>query len=73
MGITEYGVEFPVLCSRFLLVICFIYSSVYMSSPTLQFIPPLPYPMLGISLFFTSELCFVDKFICTLFLDSTYK
>ena len=37
--ITEYWVEFPVLYSRFLLVIYFIYSSVYVSIPLSQFIP----------------------------------
>ena len=35
----EYWVEFPVLCSRPLLVTCFIYSGVYMSLPISQFIP----------------------------------
>ena len=38
--IAEYWVEFPVLYSRSLLVIYFIYSSVYMSIPISQFIPP---------------------------------
>ena len=38
--ITEYWVEFPVLYSRSLLVIYFIYSSVYMSIPISRFIPP---------------------------------
>ena len=31
--ITGYGVEFPVLCSRSLLITCFIYSRVYMLIP----------------------------------------
>ena len=35
-------VEFPVLYSRFLLVICFIHISVHMSIPISQFIPPQP-------------------------------
>ena len=38
--ITEYWVEFPMLYSSSLLVICFIYSSVYMSVPISQFILP---------------------------------
>ena len=38
--ITEYWVEFPVLYRRSLLVIYFIYSSVLMSIPIFQFIPP---------------------------------
>ena len=33
-------IESPVLHSRFLVVICFTYSSVYMSIPVSQFIPP---------------------------------
>jgi len=37
--IMEYWVEFSVLHSRSLLVIYFIYKSVYMSIPTSQFIP----------------------------------
>ena len=41
LAITQYWVEFPVLYSRSLLVIYFIYSSVYMSVPVSQFIPPL--------------------------------
>ena len=41
--ITEYRIELPVLFSRFLLVIYSIYSSVYMSIPISQFIPPLPF------------------------------
>ena len=40
-AITEYWIEFPVLYSRFLLVIYFIYNSLYMSIPISRFIPPL--------------------------------
>ena len=40
--IIEYWVEFPVVYSRFILVTYFIYSSVYMSIPITQFIPPFP-------------------------------
>ena len=43
-AITEYWVEFPVLYSRFLLVIYFMCSSMYMSIPISQFIPcPIPW------------------------------
>ena len=35
--ITEYWVEFPVLYSRSLLIICFIYSSIYMLIPNSLF------------------------------------
>ena len=43
--ITEYWVEFPVLCSRSLLTIYFIYSTVHMFIPPSLFIPPLaPFP-----------------------------
>ena len=43
--ITEYWVEFPVLYSRSLLVVYFIYSSGYMSIPISQFIPVPPSPL----------------------------
>ena len=41
---TEHGVEFPMLYSRFLLVIQFMHnvSSVYVSIPIYQFLPPPP-------------------------------
>ena len=43
--IAEYWAELPVLYSRSSLVICFIYSSVYMSIPNSQSIPlPHPFP-----------------------------
>ena len=41
--ITEYWVDFPVLYSRFLLVIYFVYSRVSMSVPISQFIPRTPF------------------------------
>ena len=47
---TEHGVEFPVWCSGFSLVISFIHSSVYMSIPISQFIHPPLFP-LGIHMF----------------------
>ena len=56
-AITEYWVEFPVLYSRSLLVIYFIYSSVYVSIRISQFIPP--FPPATISLFSTSVTLFV--------------
>ena len=37
---SEYWVEFPVLYRRYLLISCFRYTSVCMSIPTSQFIPP---------------------------------
>ena len=77
MAITGYWAEFSVLYSRSLLVICFIYSSVYMSTPISQFIPPPHLPPVTVSLFCISvPLCFVDKFICAfsfLIKDSTYQ
>ena len=42
--ITKYSVEFPVLCSRPLLVLYFIYSNVCMSVLVSQFIPSLCLP-----------------------------
>ena len=41
MVITEYWVESPVLHSRSLLVIYFVYSSLYLLIPNSQFILPL--------------------------------
>ena len=38
LGRTEHWVEFPVICSRFSLIIYFIHSSVYMPVPNSQFI-----------------------------------
>ena len=70
-----YWVEFPVLYGRFLLVICFIYSSMYTSIPIPQFISPTPSLLETISLFSTTVtyICSANKFICTIVLDSTYK
>jgi len=63
---TQYRVEFPVLYSRFLLVIYVIYSSVYISNTIFQFIPLLP-PSLVIMNLFTMWVyfCFANRFICT--------
>ena len=69
------SIEFPVLYSRFSVVSCFIHSSVYMSIPISQFIPPsFPpwYPYIC-SLRLCFCFCFANKFICIIFLDSTYK
>ena len=68
---TEHWVEFPVLYSRFSLVIYFIHSinSVYMSTPVSQFIPPpLPpwYPYIC-SLCLCLYFCFVNKIVYTNF------
>ena len=70
-----YWVEFPVLYGRFLLVICFICSSMYTSIPIPQFISPTPSLLETISLFSTTVtyICSANKFICTIVLDSTYK
>ena len=62
------------LYSRFSLVIYFIHSSAYMSIPISQFITPPSFPprcpyvcSLPLCLYF----CFANRFICTIFLDST--
>ena len=69
--ITEYWVEFPVLYSRPLLVIYFIYSSVYVSIPVSQFIPPSPpwWPLICIVLgcFCMAELSGWDR-DCSLYI-----
>ena len=46
-----------------------------MSIPISQFIPAPPYPLVTVSLFSISVtlFLFVNKLICTIFLDSTYK
>ena len=48
---TEHWAELPVLYSRSSLVIYFIHSSVYMSIPISQFIPPPPLSPLGVHTF----------------------
>ena len=74
---TEHWVEFPVLPSRFSLVIYFIHNSVYTSIPISQFIlPPLPFPLWYLyicSLCLCLYFCFANKFINFIFLDSTYR
>ena len=51
--IPEYCVEFPVLYSRSLLVICFKYinRSIYLSNPNSRSVLPYPFPLVTISLF----------------------
>ena len=59
---TEHWIEFPVLYSRFSLVICFIYSSVYMSIPIHSTHPfPLWYPYIC-SLCLCLYFYFANKF-----------
>ena len=64
-----------VLCAiQEVLVIYFIYSSVYMSVPVSQFIPLHLTPVISLSLFSISgSLLFANKFIYIIFLDSTYR
>ena len=66
-------VEFPVLYSRFSLVIYFIYNSGYMSIPISQITPPLfpPWCPCVCSLHLCLYFCFAISFICIFFLDST--
>ena len=63
--IVEYWVEFLVLYSRFLLVIYFIYSSMYMSIPISQFVCPSIYllAIIGIFLLHLWLFCSVNRFI----------
>ena len=67
--------KLPVLDNRFSLVIYFIHSSVYMLIPISQFIPPSfsPWYPYIYSLYLCLYFCFANKFIWTIFLDSTYK
>ena len=54
MAIAEYWVEFPVLYSRSLLGIYFMYGGVFMAIPISQFIPPPLIPLATIRIFFLS-------------------
>ena len=56
----------PMLYSRSLLVIYFIYSSVYMSFPISQFIP---LPFYRFVFYICDSFCFVKKFISTILRD----
>ena len=55
------GVEFPVLYSRFLLVICFIHISVYMSVPISQITFFFYLTSHKISVVLQGQWCFKDK------------
>ena len=71
---TENWIKFPVLYSRSLLVIYFIYSSVYMSIPISHFISPWLPPVSHKFVFYTcNSFCFVNKVICTLLKNFTCK
>ena len=64
--------------SRFSLVIYFIHISVYMSVRISQFIPPPRslLSLLGVNtfvLYICVYFCLANQFICTIFLDSTYR
>ena len=63
------------LCSRSLLFVYFIYSNVYPLIPNSKFVPHLLSPLVIISLFSCLWVCFcfVNKFICIIFLDPMYK
>ena len=68
-----------ILCfySRSFLVICFRYSSMYMSVPNSQSVPLRDRPPSNNHKFILLSLwvcsCFADKFICIIFLGSTFK
>ena len=59
------NIECTSLCCRvYLLVICFIYSSVYMLIPNSWFIPPYPLsPLVIINLLFYFPYCIYHKFL----------
>ena len=71
-SLSPQSMEFPVLYSRFSLIIYFVHSSsvhMWIESPNSAL--PLWYPYVCspcLCLYF----CFADRFICTVFLDSTY-
>ena len=77
---TIFFLLFIFLYSRFLLVIYFIHMSVYMSIPIAQFITPPPPPPAAFppwcpyicSLHVYLSFCPANRFICTIFLRSTY-
>ena len=67
---TKCWVEFPELYSRFSFVIYFIRSSVCMSIPISQFIPPasfLPLCPITCSLSLCLNFCFGNSFVCIIF------
>ena len=60
------------LWSRSSLVICFIYSSVYLLIPNFQFFLPPPFPFGSLFSMSVVYFCLVNKFICIIFLGSTH-
>ena len=74
--VTKPRADLPVLCSCFLLAICFTFGSVYMSMPLTHFVPaypsPSPCPQVH-SLHLHLYSCPAPRFIRTFFfLDSIY-
>ena len=67
---TEHWIEFPVLYSKFSLVIYVIHSEVYMSNPVSHFIPS-PFPAL-MSIHLCLYFSFSNRFTWTIFLGCTY-
>ena len=66
--------EFPVLYSRFSLVTYFIHSSVFISVPISQFIPPIFSLPVSVYVFCISVSQFLlCKFVCIMLLNSTCK
>ena len=57
--ITRYWIYFPVLYSKSLLFIYFIYGNVHLLIPYSQFIPTPPFPLVTISLFSMSVSLFL--------------
>ena len=70
--IKDCGAEFPVLRSRPFLVFCFAYGGVCMSTPVPQFLPhPFPLGDNKLVFYICGSVCFVNRSICTIFIDST--
>ena len=64
---------FPCAMSRSLLVTYFVYSSIYFNPKLLIYPCPL-FPLITMFVFYICKsICSVKKFICIIFLDSTYK
>ena len=66
--------ELPMLYTWLTLDICFTHGSVYMLIPISQFIPSAPFPLTLVCPSLCLHLCScpIYRFICTIFLDSTY-
>ena len=74
--IARYWLYFPVLYSKSLLFMCFIYGSIYLLIPYFHLMPSLPpnlSPLVAISWLSMSVRLpvFFNKFTCTIFLDYT--